>query len=75
MVATGADADDKAAGEAKDHRMELSAHAPHQDAALVLCRRRQGTRRSARCLDERDHRYVLASVGRRIAPAPGRAIG
>ena len=55
--------------------MELSAYALHEDAALVLCRGRHGTRKSLRRLDERDHGYILTSVGRRVAPAPGRAIG
>jgi hypothetical protein len=54
--------------------MELSAYALHEDAALVLCRGRDGTRKSPRCLVERDHNYTLTSVGRRVAPAPGRAI-
>jgi hypothetical protein len=55
--------------------MELSAYALHEDAALVLCRGRHGTRNNPRCLDKRDHGYILTSVGRRVAPAPGRAIG
>jgi hypothetical protein len=55
--------------------MELSAYALHGDAALALCRGRHGTRKSPRCHDERDHNYILASVDRRVAPAPGRAIG
>ncbi len=55
--------------------MELSAYALHEDAALVLCRGRHGTRESPRCLGERDHGYILTSVGRRVAAAPGRAIG
>ena len=75
VVAIGVDAGDKAAAEAKDPRMELSAYALHEDAALVLCRGRHGTRESPRCLDERDHNYILTSVGHRVAPAPGRAIG
>jgi hypothetical protein len=54
--------------------MELSAYALHEDTALVLCRGRRGMRKSPRCLDERDN-YILTSVGRRGAPAPGRAIG
>jgi hypothetical protein len=55
--------------------MELSAYALHGDAALVLCRGIHGTRKSPRCLDEGDHGYILTSVGRRVASAPGRAIG
>jgi hypothetical protein len=53
--------------------MEPSVYALHADAALVLCRGRHGTRKSPRCLDERDHNYILTSVGRGVAP--GRAIG
>jgi hypothetical protein len=53
--------------------MELSAYALHEDAASALRRGRHGTRESLRRLDEKDHGYVLASVGRR--PAPGRAVG
>jgi hypothetical protein len=75
VVAIGVDAGDKAAAETKDPRMELLAYALHQDAALVLSLGRHGTRKSPRCLDERDHGYVVASVGRHVAPAPGRAIG
>jgi hypothetical protein len=75
VVAIGVDAGDKAAAEAKDPRMELSAYTLHEDAALVLCRGRHGTRKRPRCLDERDNNYILTSVGRRVAPAPGRAIG
>ena len=52
VVAIGVDAGDKAAAEAKDPRMELSAYALHEDAALVLCRGRHGTRKSPRCLGE-----------------------
>jgi hypothetical protein len=55
--------------------MELLAYALHEDAALVLCRGRHRTRKSPRCLGERDHTYILTSFGRRVAPAPGRAIG
>ncbi len=55
--------------------MELSAYALHKDAVLALCRGRHGTRESPRCLAERDHGYILTSVGRRVAAAPGRAIG
>jgi hypothetical protein len=55
--------------------MELSAYALHQDAALVLCQGRHGTRESPRYLDETDHSYILTSVVRRVAPVPGRAIG
>ena len=55
--------------------MELSAYALHEDAALVLCRGRHGTRMSPRRLDEMDHVYIIISVGRRAAPAPRRAIG
>ena len=55
--------------------MELSAYALHEDAALVLCRGRHGTRQSLRCLDERDlnciYIHILTSVGRRVAPASG----
>ena len=75
IVAIGVDAGDKAAAEAKDPRMELSAYALHEDTALVLCRGRHGTRKSPRCLDEGDHGYILTSLGRHVAPAPGRAIG
>ena len=75
VVAIGVDAGDKAAAEAKDPRMELSAYDLHEDAALVLCRGRHGTCKSPRCLDETDHGYILTSVGRRVAPAAGRAIG
>jgi hypothetical protein len=73
VVAIAVDAGDKAAAEAKDPRMELSAYALHEDAALVLCRGRHGTRQSPRCLDERDpnYIYILTSVGRRVAPASG----
>jgi len=74
VVGTGVDADEKAVAEAKEPRMELSAHGLYQDAALVLCRRRDGTRGSPLCLNERHHGY-LASVGRRIASASGGAIG
>jgi hypothetical protein len=70
VVAIGVDAGD---AEAKDSRMELSAHALHEDAATALCRGRRGTRESLRRLDERDHGYVLASGGRR--PSSGRAVG
>jgi hypothetical protein len=66
---------DKVAGEAKDLRMELSAYALHEDAAVFVRRGRHGTRESPRYLDERDHGYILTSVGRRVTPAPGRAIG
>jgi hypothetical protein len=55
--------------------MELSVQALHADAALILCRGRHGTRASPRCLDERDDNHVVTSVGRRVAPASGRAIG
>jgi hypothetical protein len=58
--------------------MELSAYALHADAALAhwpFPRGRHGTRESPRCLAERDHGYILTSVGRRVAAAPGRAIG
>jgi hypothetical protein len=55
--------------------MELLAYALHEGAALILYRGRHGTRKSPRCLDERDHTSILTSVGRRVAPAPGRAIG
>jgi hypothetical protein len=75
MVAIGLDAGDQAAAEAKEPRMELSAYALHEDAALVLCRGRRGTRKNPRCLDERDRGYILTSVGWRVAPTPGRAIG
>jgi hypothetical protein len=74
VVAIGVDAGDKAAAEAKDPRMELSAYTLREQAALVICRGRHGTRKSPRCLDERDHNYILTSVGRCVAPAPGRAI-
>jgi hypothetical protein len=75
VVAIGVDAGEKAAAEAKDPRMELSAYALHEDAALVLCRGRPGTRKSPRCRGERYYRYVIVSVGHRVARAPGRAIG
>jgi hypothetical protein len=75
MAAIGVDAGDKAAAEARDPRMELLAYALHEGAALILYRGRHGTRKSPRCLDERDHTSILTSVGRRVAPAPGRAIG
>jgi hypothetical protein len=55
--------------------MELSVYALHADAALVLCRGRHGTCKSPRRVDEGDCNYILTSVGRRVAPAPGRAIG
>lgn len=79
-MAIRVDAGDKAAAEAKGPRMDLSAYAPLEDAALALCRARHGTRKSprcldARCLDERDHRYILTPSGRRVAPASGRATG
>jgi hypothetical protein len=74
-VAIGVDAGDKAAAEARDSRMERLAYALHEDAALVLCRGCHGTRKSPRCLDVRDHNSILTSVGRRVAPAPGRASG
>jgi hypothetical protein len=41
--------------------MELSAYALHEDAAMVLCRGRHGTRQSTRCLDERDLNYITFS--------------
>jgi hypothetical protein len=75
VVAIGVDAGDKAPAEARDPRMELSACAVHVDAALVLCRGSQRTRECPRCLGERDYSYILTSVGRRVAPARGRAIG
>jgi hypothetical protein len=55
--------------------MELSNDALHDDAELVLCRGRHGTRKSWRCLDEADHGHIRTSDGRRLAPAPGGAIG
>jgi hypothetical protein len=55
--------------------MELSVQALHADVALVSCRGRHGTRSSPRRLDERDHHYILASVGRCVAAVSGRAIG
>src|ERR1700732_4418762 len=73
VVAGGVDVGDKATAEARDPRMELSAHALHEDAALVVCRGRHGTRKRPRCLDERGHGYIFTSVGRRVAPPPGRA--
>jgi hypothetical protein len=66
---------DKAAAEAKDPRMELSIYALHENAALVLCRSRHGTRKVPRCLDETNHGHIRTSVGRRLAPAPGGTIG
>jgi hypothetical protein len=79
VVAIGVDAGDKAAAEARDPRMELSAYALHEDAAMVLCRGRQRTRQSLRCLDERDLNYIyiltstfshrLAAALRRPLPA------
>jgi hypothetical protein len=75
VVAIGVDVGDKAAAEAKDPRMDLSAYALHEDAALVLCQSRGGMRKSPRCLDERGHGYILTWVGRRVAPPPRRAIG
>jgi hypothetical protein len=42
---------------------------------MVLCRGRHGTRKNPRWLDEGDHGYILTSVGRRVAPAPGIAVG
>jgi hypothetical protein len=72
VVAIGVD---KAAAEAKDAGMELSTYALHDNAALVLCRSHHGTRKSPRCLDEADHGHIRTSVGRRLAPAPGGAIG
>jgi hypothetical protein len=55
--------------------MELSTYALLDNAALVLCRGHHGTRKSPRCLDEADHGHISTSVGRRLAPAPGGAIG
>jgi hypothetical protein len=55
--------------------MELSVHALHADAALVPCRGRHGTRNSPRRFDERDHHYILASVGRCVAAVSGTTIG
>ena len=75
MVAIGIDASDKAAAEAKDPRMELSAYALHEDAALILCRGRHGTFKSPEYLDERGHGYTLTLVIRRVAPAPSISIG
>jgi signal transduction histidine kinase len=68
-VAIEVDASDKAAAEAKD----LSAYALHEDAALVHCRGRHGTREDPRCSDGWDHSDILTSLGRCVAPAPGRA--
>jgi hypothetical protein len=55
--------------------MELSTYALHEEAALALCRGGHETRKNSRCLDAGDRGYVLTSVSRRLAPAPGRAIG
>jgi hypothetical protein len=63
----GFDAGHRAATEAKDPRMELSAYALREDAALVLCRGRHGMRRRPRHLDERGFGCSLISVGRRVA--------
>jgi hypothetical protein len=73
VVAIGVDAGDKAAAEAKDPRMELLANALHEDAALMFCQGRHGTRQSPRYLDRRNlnYIYILTSVGRRVAPASG----
>jgi hypothetical protein len=68
VVTTGLVAGDNAATEAKDSRMEMSAYALREDAASVLCRGCRGTGENLRRLDERGHGYVLASVGRRLAP-------
>jgi hypothetical protein len=51
--------------------MELSNDALHDDAELVLWRRRHGTRKSPRCLDGVDRGHIRTSVGRHYAPAPG----
>jgi hypothetical protein len=48
--------------------MELSADTLHEDAALVLCRGRRGTREGRRCLDQKDHSYIL-SWPARCAPS------
>jgi hypothetical protein len=63
----GLGAGDNAVAEAKDSRMELWGYALHQDAASALSQDR-GTCDIQRRLDEPDHGYVLASVGRRNAP-------
>jgi hypothetical protein len=55
--------------------MELSVQALQADAALILRRGRHGTGESPRRFDERDNHYILKSVGHRVAPASGRAIG
>jgi hypothetical protein len=71
IVAIGADAGEKATAEAKDPRMDLSAYALYEDAALLLCWGRHGTRESPRCLDRRDHGYILISLAGalRLLPA------
>jgi hypothetical protein len=75
-MAIGVDAGDKAAAEARDPRMELSAYALHEDTALVLCRGRHGTHQSTRCLDERDLNYITFShrLAAALRPLPA-AIG
>jgi hypothetical protein len=55
--------------------MELSNDALHDDAELVLCPGRHGTPKSPWCLDGADHGHIRPSAGRRLAPAPGGAIG
>jgi hypothetical protein len=54
--------------------MDLSAYTLHEDAKLVLCRGRHGTRMSPRCLHERRDGDILTSVGRRVALTPRRGI-
>ena len=73
---------DGAAGGWKDPRMDLPACTfgdHHEDAKLVLCWGRNGTRPSSRlhltCLDERGHGYILTLVGRRAAFAPEKSNG
>jgi hypothetical protein len=75
VVAIGVDAGDKPAAESKDPLMDLSAYIIHEDTKLVLSRGRHGKRASPRCLDERDHGYILASVGRRAALTARTGIG
>jgi hypothetical protein len=55
--------------------MELLAYAFRKDAALVNCQGRHETRKSSRCLDGWGRDCLHTSVGPRVAPAPGKAIG
>ena len=65
------DAGDEVTAEAKDLRMKPSVYPLHEDAAMVPCRGRRGIPKSPRCLDPN---YILTTVGRRVASAPGGAI-